>query len=56
MTSDISGLLGVARVEGRLAAAGLFGPELAVAAHAFQHVRHGEADFGEKLVDQASHE
>src|ERR1035441_7739277 len=44
----------ISRVEGRLAAAGLALREIDLEAEAFENISHGEADLGEKLIDDTS--
>src|ERR1039458_5340609 len=46
----------VARVESRLAAAGLALGEINRKAQAFENLGHGEADLGEKLIDETGNE
>ncbi len=53
MPGDLARFLRIAGVEGGLAAAGLSFGEIDLVAQALQHLRDGDADLGENLIDDA---
>ena len=53
MQGDLARFIGIAGVESGLAAAGLRFGEINLVAQALQHLRHGDANLGENLIDDA---